>query len=91
MTKGYVLVPPHNGRGRQSTSERVVVSNSTTNDRLAQAALSSGKGVTKISPCIRSDQGGRFRERVEGKMYQPSCRERFLEEPKNAMEVSEAS
>ena len=37
-----VLVPTVNGRGRQSTSERVG-SNNTTNGRLAQAALSSGK------------------------------------------------
>ena len=34
------FVPTHNGRGKESTSERVVVSNSTTNDRLVQAALS---------------------------------------------------
>ena len=36
MTQGYLL--PHNGRGRQNTSDRFVVPNSTTNDRPAQAA-----------------------------------------------------
>ena len=77
MTTGHVLVPTHDGGGGQSTSERVVVSDSTTNGRLAQATLCSGKGETKISPCIRSDREGRFHERVRGKMYQPSGRERF--------------
>ena len=53
-----VLVLKHNGRGRQSTSEWVVVSDSTPNDRLAQAVLSSGKGEPRFLRAFVPIRGG---------------------------------
>ena len=58
MTQGYLF--PHIVRGRQRISERVVVSNSTTNDRLNQAALSSGKGEPRFLHAFVPIRGGGF-------------------------------
>ena len=69
--------PTHHGRGRQSTSERGVVSNSTTNDHLAPAANSVAAREAQEFSMHSFRSGGRFHEHVQGKMYKPQCRERF--------------
>ena len=54
-----LFIPTHNVRCRQRISERVVVSNSTT-DRLTQAALSSGKGEPRFLHAFVPIRGGGF-------------------------------
>ena len=79
-----VLVPTHNGRGRQSTSERVVVSDRTTNGRLSQAALSSGQGEPRFLSMHSFPSGGAVSRARAGEDVSTIMQRAFWKSPNTA-------